>query len=45
MVSPNVSNESPPMDSQASLNNFIDMHMKHNFIINEQLSSFKSESG
>ena len=44
-VSPNVSNESPVMDSQASLNNFIDMHMKHNFVINEQLSSFKSESG
>jgi len=43
MVSPNVSQESPLLESQASLNNFIDMHMRHNFVVNEKLT-LKSES-
>jgi hypothetical protein len=34
MASPNVSEESPIIESQASLNNFIE-EMKHHFVVNE----------
>lgn len=44
MVSPNVSGESALSANERSLNNFIDMQMNGKLVINDKLSTYKTET-